>query len=79
MMLLCCSFVSASFTSSNPSSLSVDYLDSNIYTICRASLIATPYSQRADVTEFFKSEKLELAFGLFCTMHGASRWSSGQP
>jgi len=41
MVLLCCSFASASFTSRNPSSLSVDHLNSKIYTIFRASLIAT--------------------------------------
>ena len=44
MMLLCCqcSFASAGFTSRNPSSLSVDRLNSKICTICTASLIATP-------------------------------------
>ena len=42
MMLLCCSFTSASFTSRNPSSLSIDRLNSKIYTICKASLIAIP-------------------------------------
>jgi len=42
MMLLCCSFASASFTSRNPSSLSVNPLNSKIYTICRASLYSTP-------------------------------------
>ena len=31
MMLLCCSFASASFTSRNPSSLCVDLLNSKIY------------------------------------------------
>jgi len=43
-MLLCCSFASASLTFRNPSSLSVDRSNSNIYTICRAllPLIATP-------------------------------------
>ena len=39
MMLLYCSFASASFTSRNRSSLSVDCLNSKIYTICRASSI----------------------------------------
>jgi len=39
-MLLCCSFASAYITSTNPSSLSVDRLNSKIYPICRASLIA---------------------------------------
>jgi len=43
MMLLRCSFASASFTSKNPSSLSVDCLNSTINTICSASLIATPF------------------------------------
>ena len=42
MMLLCRSFASASFASRNPLSLFVDCLNSKIYTICRASLIATP-------------------------------------
>jgi len=42
MMLLCCSFASASTTSRNPSSLYVDHLNSTIYPICRALLIATP-------------------------------------
>ena len=42
MMLLCCSFASASFTSRSPSSLSVDHLNYHIYAICSASLIATP-------------------------------------
>jgi len=42
MMLLFCSFASASFTARNPSSLAVDRLNSKIYTIFRASLIATP-------------------------------------
>ena len=41
IMLLCYAFASASFTSMNPSSRSVYRLISNIYTICRASLIAT--------------------------------------
>ena len=39
MILLYCSLASASFTSRNPSSLSVDRLNSKIYTICRALLI----------------------------------------
>jgi hypothetical protein len=37
-MILCCSFASASFTSRNPSSLSVDRLNSKIYTICKAEI-----------------------------------------
>jgi len=37
MMFLCYSFASASFTSRNPSSLSVDRLNSKVYTICRLS------------------------------------------
>jgi len=41
-MLLYLSFASASFTSRNPSSLSVDRLNSEIYPVCRASLISTP-------------------------------------
>jgi len=45
MMLLCCSFASASFTSRNPLSLSVDRLNSKIYTIFRASLIATTFGR----------------------------------
>ena len=40
-MLLCCSLVSASFSSSNLSSLSVDRLNSKIYTICRSSVIVS--------------------------------------
>jgi len=43
MTLFCCSFASASFTLRNPSSLSVDHLNSKIYTICRTSWIATPF------------------------------------
>ena len=42
MMLLCCSLTSASFTPRNPSSLSVDRLNSKIHTICRASLRPHP-------------------------------------
>ena len=42
IMLLCYAFISASFASRNPSSLSVDSLHSQIHTICRSSLIATP-------------------------------------
>ena len=42
MMLWCCLFATASFTCRNPSSLSVDCLNSKIYSICTASLIATP-------------------------------------
>ena len=41
IMLLCCSFASAFSTSRNPTSLFVDRLNPNIYTIYRASLIAT--------------------------------------
>jgi len=41
-LLLCCSFASASSTSRNPSSLSIDCSNSEIYTICRDSLILTP-------------------------------------
>ena len=41
MMLLWCSFASASHTSRDPSSLSVDRWNSKIYTICAASSIAT--------------------------------------
>jgi len=55
MMLLCCSFASASFTSRNPSSLSVDSLNSKICTICRASLIATP-SGRLSQKRFSKKD-----------------------
>jgi len=55
MMLLCCWFASASFTSRNPSSLSVDCLDSNIYMICRTSLIATP-SGRLSQKRFTKKD-----------------------
>jgi len=44
-MLLCCSLASAPFISRNPSSLSVDRLNSKIYPIFRASLIATPSSR----------------------------------
>ena len=42
IMLLCCSLASATFSSKNLSSLSVDRLNSKRYTIFRASLIATP-------------------------------------
>jgi len=42
MLLLCCSFASASFTSRNTMSLSVDCLNFGIHTVCRASLTATP-------------------------------------
>jgi len=47
MTLLCCSFASASFTSRNFLSLSVDCLNSKMYTICRVSwlrphLVACP-------------------------------------
>jgi len=45
MMILCCSFASASFTSGNPWCLSVDRAFSKIYTICGALLIATPFSR----------------------------------
>jgi len=55
MMLLCCSFASASFTSRNPSSLSVDRLNSHIHTIFRASLIATP-SGRLPQKQFTKKD-----------------------
>jgi len=41
MMLLCSSFASATFTYRNPSSLCVESLNSKMYTICRALLIAT--------------------------------------
>jgi len=45
MVLLCCSFASASFTFRNPLSLSVDRSNSKIYSICRFLLIATPSSR----------------------------------
>ena len=41
---LCCPFVLACFTCGNSSSLSVGCLKSQMYTICRDSLIATPSS-----------------------------------
>jgi len=53
MMLLCCSFASASFT--RPlGSLSVDCLNSKIYTTCKSSLIATP-SGRLSQKRFTKT------------------------
>ena len=55
MMLSCCSFASASFTSRNPSCLSVDCLNSNLYTIYRALLIATP-SGRLPQKRFTKKD-----------------------
>jgi len=55
MMLLCCSFASASFTSKNPLSLSVDRLNSKTHTIFRASLIATP-SGRLPQKRFTKKD-----------------------
>jgi len=45
MTLLCYSFASTSFTLRNSSSLSVDRLNSKIYTICISSLIANPSSR----------------------------------
>ena len=71
MMLLRCSFASASFTSRNPLSLSVDHLNSKIYMISLAAdsqkLFSSP--QRAHVTFFVKRDKLELAFWLLCSGH----------
>jgi len=55
MILLCCSFASASFTSRNHSPLSVDRLNSKIYTICRASLNA-PLSGRLPQKQFVEKE-----------------------
>ena len=55
MMLLCCSFSSASFTSRNPSSLFVDRSNSKIYLICRAPLIANP-SGRLPQKRFTKKD-----------------------
>ena len=69
MMLLCCSFASASSTSRNPSSLSVDRSNSKIHTICRASLIATP-SGRMPQKWFTKKNaesRLHQVFWLFLT------------
>jgi len=43
-MLLCCSFTFASFTSRNPSSLSVNHLNSKTNSISTTLLIATPSS-----------------------------------
>jgi len=44
MMLLWCSYVSASSPPVNPSFMSVDRLNSKIHIICRASLNVTPFS-----------------------------------
>jgi len=68
MMLLCCSFASASFTSRNPSSLSVDRLNSKIYTICRSSLIATPSGSPAPETIYEERSWIEVVPSLltFC-------------
>jgi len=67
MMLWCCPFASASFTCRNPSSLSVDCIISKIYSICRASLIATP-SGPAPKTVYEESRwiKVVLCLLTFC-------------
>ena len=57
MLSLCCSFASAFFTSRIPSSLSVDRLNSKVYTICNASLIATlSESSRLPLKRFMKKD-----------------------
>jgi len=69
IMLLCCSFASAFLTSRNSSSLSVDRLNSKIYTICRALLIATP-PDRLPQIRFTKKDtgsKFYRVSWLFCT------------
>ena len=55
MIFLCCSFASASYTSRNPSSLSVDRLNSKKYQIFKTSLIATP-SGRLPQKQFTKKD-----------------------
>ena len=71
MMLLCCSFSSASFTARNPSSLSesVDHLNSEICTICRASFSATPsrHLSRKQFTKKDSGSRLYRASWLFLT------------
>jgi len=67
MILLCCSFASASFTSRNQSPLSVDRLNSKIHTICRASLNAPP-SGRLPQKQFVEKDvgsRLYRLFSLF--------------
>jgi len=60
MLLLCCSFASASFTSRNTTSLSVDSLNSETHTVCRASLTATPSGRLPQKRSWFTKKAVGL-------------------
>jgi len=75
MMLSCCSCASASVASRNPSSLSVDRLNSQICTIFRASSIATIIRSPAPETIYEERPWIEVVlclltfFDLYCHLY----------